>query len=108
MGSIDWTLWGLLLIAALLEFLGDLVFKWWAETERWPGLAIGLALYSLALVLFAHLLRRVELAVIFALWTGVAAVLVALAGCWLFGEALSLRNLVGLALVIGGIVLLQM
>jgi small multidrug resistance pump len=108
MGSIDWTLWGLLLIAALLEFLGDLVFKWWAETERWPGLAIGLALYSLALVLFAHLLRRVELAVIFALWTGVAAVLVALAGWWLFGEALSLRNLVGLALVIGGIVLLQM
>ena len=51
--SIDWTLWGLLLIAAILELIGDLTFKWWAETDRWLGLVIGLVVYSLALVLFA-------------------------------------------------------
>jgi small multidrug resistance pump len=105
---IDWTLWGLLLIAATLEIIGDLAFKWWAETDRWPGLVIGLVVYSLALVLFAHLLRRAELAVIFALWVGVAAVLLALAGWWFFDEALSLRRLAGLVLVVGGMILLQM
>jgi small multidrug resistance pump len=104
--SVDWTLWALLVIAATLEFTGDLAIKWWAETNRWPGLVAGLVVYSLALILFAMLLRRAELAVIFALWVGVAAVLLALAGWWLFGEALSLRQLMGLALVIGGIVLL--
>jgi small multidrug resistance pump len=107
MRSIDWTTWGLLLGAAALELTGDLAFKWWAETGRWPWLGTGLALYGLALVPFAHLLRRAELAVIFTLWVGIAAVLLALIGWWLFGEALSPRRLVGLVLVIGGIILLQ-
>jgi spermidine export protein MdtJ len=107
MRSTDWTLWGLLLMAATLEIIGDLAFKWWAETDRRLGLVIGLVVYSLALITFARLLRRAELAVIFALWVGVAAVLLALAGWWFFGEALSLRRLAGLALVIGGMILLQ-
>ena len=106
--SIDWILWGLLLLAASLEMGGDLAFKWWAETNRWPGLAVGLVVYGLSLVIFARLLRRAELAVIFALWVGVAAVLLAIAGWWLFGEALSLRRLAGLAFVIGGMFLLQL
>jgi multidrug transporter EmrE-like cation transporter len=106
--SIDRILWGLLLMAATLEFIGDLAFKWWAETDRWPWLVSGLVVYSLALILFAPLLRRAELAIIFVLWVGVAAVLLALAGWWFFGEALSLRRLAGLALVVGGMVLLRM
>jgi small multidrug resistance pump len=104
--SINWTTWGLLLVAATLELGGDLALKWWAETGRWPGLAAGLVVYSIALVLFAILLKRAELAVIFALWVGVAAVLLALAGWWIFGEALSLRHIMGLALVVGGVFLL--
>ena len=88
--SVDWTLWGFLLIAATLEIVGDLAFEWWAEADRWLGLVIGLIVYSLALILFALLLRRAELAIIFALWVGVAAVLLALAGWWFFDEALSL------------------
>jgi len=106
--SIDWTLWGLLLIAATLEIIGDLAFKWWAETDRWLGLVIGLIVYSLALITFALLLRRAELVVVYVLWAGVAAVLLALAGWWFFDEVLSLRHLAGLALVIGGMILLQM
>lgn len=102
----DWTLWGLLLVAAALEITGDLALKWWAETSRWPGLGIGLIVYGLALVIFAVLLRRAELAVIFALWVGIAAVLLIVAGWLLFGEALSLRRLTGIALVMGGMVLL--
>jgi small multidrug resistance pump len=107
MHSIGWTLWELLLIAATLEIIGGLAFKWWAEADRWPGFVSGLILYILALFLFAHLLRRAELAVIFALWTGVDAVLLACAGWWFFGEALPPRRLVGFGLVIGGVILLQ-
>jgi small multidrug resistance pump len=108
MRSIDWTLWGLLLLAAALELTGDLAFKWWAETNRWLGLVLGLIVYALALIIFAVLLRRAELAVIFALWVGIATVLLALAGRWLFGEILSLRQMAGLALVVVGMILLQM
>ncbi len=108
MRSVDWTLWGLLLVAASLEIVGDLALKWWAETGRWPWLGIGLIVYSGSLIIFAVLLRRAKLGVIFALWVGVAAVLLALAGWWFFEEALSLRQLAGLALVMGGVILLQM
>jgi multidrug transporter EmrE-like cation transporter len=104
--SIDWTLWGLLLIAAFLELGGDIALKWWAETNRWLGFGIGLVLYGLALGIFAVLLRRAELAVIFALWVGIAAVLLTLAGWLIFGEALSPRRLAGIGLVMGGMILL--
>jgi multidrug transporter EmrE-like cation transporter len=104
--SIDWTLWGLLLVAAILEILGDLSLKWWVETDRWLGFGIGLVVYSAALVIFAVLLRRAELAVIFALWVGVAMLLLTLGGWWLFGEALSPRRIAGIVLVMGGMVLL--
>lgn len=105
--TIDWNTWALLLSAAVLELVGDLTFKWWAETNRWPGLVVGLLVYGLSLVLFAVLLRRAELAVIFGLWVGVATVLLALAGWLLFGEGLSLRQMAGLALVVGGMVMLE-
>jgi small multidrug resistance pump len=89
-----------------LEITGDLALKWWAETSRWLGLGIGLMVYGLALVIFAILLRRAELAVIFALWVGIAAVLLTVAGWLLFGEALSIRRLAGAALVMRGTILL--
>ena len=104
--AIDWNLWGLLLTAAVLELTGDIALKWWAETNRWLGFGIGLVVYSLALIIFAVLLRRAELAVIFALWVGIAAVLLTLAGWWVFGEALSVRRLAGIALVMSGTILL--
>jgi multidrug transporter EmrE-like cation transporter len=37
---------------------------------------------------------------------GIAIVLVALAGWWLFGETLTVRHLAGITLVVAGIVLL--
>lgn len=92
---------------AILEIAGDLALKWWAESNRWLGLGIGLLVYSLALVIFAVLLRRAELAVIFALWVGIAAVLLTVAGWWLFGEALSLRRIAGIAFVITGMIMLS-
>ena len=102
----DWVFWGLLLLAAVMELVGDLALKWWAETNRWGGLALGLAVYTVAVAIFALLLRRAELAVIFALWVGVATVLLALAGWWLFKESLSWGQIAGLALTVGGVLLL--
>jgi spermidine export protein MdtJ len=104
--SIDWLLWGLLLVAVSLELIGDISLKWWAETNRWLGFGIGLVVYTVSLVIFAVLLRRAEMAALFALWVGIAAVALALAGWLIFWEALSPRRLAGIALVVGGMVLL--
>jgi multidrug transporter EmrE-like cation transporter len=55
--------------------------------------------YSLALIPFCCAATACELAVIFALWVGIAAVLLTLAGWWLFGEALSLRRMAGMLML---------
>jgi small multidrug resistance pump len=106
MRTADLTLWGLLIVAAVIELIGDLLLKWWADTNRWGALVVGLVLYTIALILFAIMVRRADLSVIFALWTGLAAVLLALAGWRFFGETLTLRRVVGISLVVGGIFIL--
>ncbi|MBN1178797.1 MAG: EamA family transporter [Anaerolineae bacterium] len=103
----DWTLWGLLALAAALEFAGDLLLKWWAETNNWLSFGAGVLAYVASLAIFAMLLRRADLSVIFALWVGLAAVLTALAGWLLFGEAITPRRIAGILLVIGGVILLS-
>ena len=70
------------------------------------GFGAGLVVYIIAVAIFAVLLRRAELGVIFALWVGLATIALALAGWWLFNETLSWRQVTGLALTIGGVLLL--
>jgi len=104
--SIDWPLWGMIIIATTFELGGDLALKWWAETDRWLAFGVGLGSYTVGLVIFAVLLRRAELATIFTLWVGLAIILLTLAGWLLFDEALSMRQLVAIALVVAGVLLL--
>jgi multidrug transporter EmrE-like cation transporter len=103
-----WTFWGALALACALEMGGDLALKQWAETDRAVWLIAGVGVYTVALVLFATLLRRAELGVIFVLWTGIAAVFLTAAGWLFFDEVLSAKRLLGLALVIGGAILLRL
>jgi small multidrug resistance pump len=104
--SFDWSLWSLLIAAATLEFAGDLSLKWWAESDNWLGFGAGLGVYAVSVAIFATLLRRAKLAVIFTLWVGISVALVTVAGWWIFGETLSLRHVAGITLVVAGIVLL--
>ena len=106
--TIDWILLGLLLISAILEIFGDLALKWWAETDRWLSFGAGLVAYTIAIALFAVMLRRGELAVIFALWVGIAMIGVTLAGWWLFNEILGWPQLLGIGFTVVGVVLLNM
>lgn len=106
--SLSWSTWGLLVIAATFEFAGDLLLKWWADSDNWLGFGAGLLTYAVSLVIFAVLLRRADLSVIFALWVGIAAVLAAMAGWFVFGEPFTLRRAMGILLVVGGVVLLGM
>jgi len=107
MKNLDWTTWQMLIAAAILELMGDLALRAWAGTDRFGYFTGGLILYGGALTLFAHLLRRAELAVIFALWVGVAGVLITLLGWLVFNEPLSPRRLLGLGLILTGVILLE-
>src|SRR5262245_52697347 len=69
-----------------------------------PGVFIGLALYGVGTLVWLMALREVQLSQAYP-FVGLGFVLTTLAGWWLFGDALSPQRLLGIAMVVGGIVI---
>jgi len=104
---VDWGVIRLIAVAAACEVTGDLLLKYWAETNDIKLMAGGLATYLVSLVFFAFALKRGQLAVIVAFWVAIALVLMAVLGWLLFGEKLSPRNAAGIAMVLIALFLLR-
>lgn len=103
----DWGTLALVTAAATFEMGGDVVLKLWAERGNNWHFGLGLLTYAVSIALFAVALRRAPLAIIFALWVGMAIAGLTLIGWWFFGETLGLRQLIGIALVMIAVFLLQ-
>ena len=69
--------------------------------------AIALALYGGVFMWYLHALRKFEMSQLFPLYTGLTLILVAVVGVLLFHERLSPMQVGGIALIIGGLFLLQ-
>ncbi len=75
---------------------------WWA----YPIVVVG---YVFAFAMLSQTLSRgVPLGIAYAIWAGVGVVLVALISWLAFGELLTWQQLLGMALVVGGVVLLEL
>lgn len=98
-----------LAVAIASEVIGTTFLKltsgdravWWA----YPIVAVG---YILSFFMLSQTLSKgVPLGIAYAVWAGVGVVLVALISWLVFHETLSWQQLVGMALVVGGVVLLE-
>ncbi len=76
-------------------------------TRLWPSLVVvtgyGLAFFCLSLVM-----KSLPVGVIYAIWSGVGIVLIALAGWLFFGQKLDLPAVLGLSLIIAGVAVIQL
>jgi multidrug transporter EmrE-like cation transporter len=70
-----------------------------------PGVAIGLALYVIGTFLWLQALTKIDLSQAYP-FVGIGFTLTTVAGWWLFAETISPNRLIGIAVIIGGIVLL--
>jgi len=75
--------------------------RWWAYAIVVVGYVLSFGAFSLTLG------SGVPLAIAYATWAGVGVVLVAVVSWLAFGELLTWQQLLGMALVIGGVVLLE-
>ena len=99
--------WIFLAVAIVSEVIATSCLKA-AEgfTRLWPSLVVIVG-YSLAFYLLSLTLRTIPVGVAYAIWSGVGIVLIALSG-WLFlGQSLDLPALIGLALIIAGVVVIN-
>lgn len=100
--------WVLLVIAILGELAGTSCLKFangWERPWAWLGVAAG---FGLALWLVAYLVQKMDISVVYAVWSGVGIALVAVIGVVVFHEAMTWTKAAGLLTTIIGIVLLQL
>jgi small multidrug resistance pump len=76
-------------------------------TQLWPSL-VSVAGYAVAFFLLSLVMRTVPVGIVYAVWSGAGIVLVALAGWLLFGQKLDLAALVGLAMIIAGVLVINL
>jgi small multidrug resistance pump len=100
--------WWYLAGAILAEVLATSALKAAAGfTRPLPSLVVVLG-YGVAFYLLSLTLKVVPVGVAYAIWSGVGTALVALLGWLLFGQTLNLAVLLGLALIVAGVVVIQL
>ena len=102
--ALNWMPWIFLSVAILFEVAGITSLKLSRGfAEMWPSVGVFVFyVCSAAAVILA--LRRLELSVAYAIWSGVGTVLTAMIGFAYFREPLTLIKLASLALVVLGVV----
>ncbi|SEH87012.1 quaternary ammonium compound-resistance protein SugE [Mycolicibacterium rutilum] len=100
--------WVILVVAGLLEIVWAIALKQSDGFARlWPSV-IGVAAALLSFVLLTVALRHLPAGTGYAVWVGVGAVGVAVAGMILLGECASVGRMVFLAVIVTGIVGLRL
>ena len=105
----------LILLSTTLSALAQIAFKFGVSGRGsshlfsvlfTPEVIIGLALYGIGTLIWLNVLERVELSQAYP-FVGWGFALTTIAGWCLFGESLSAQRWIGIALVVGGIVLIS-
>ena len=99
--------WVLLTIAILGELAGTSFLKYangWERPWAWAGVIAG---FGTALWLLALVIQKMDISVVYAIWSGVGIAMVAVVGVVVFDETMSWTKAAGLLATIFGIVLLQ-
>jgi small multidrug resistance pump len=93
---------GEVIATTFLKFTSGEKVIWWAYVIVGVGYVFSFWMLSLTLS------RGVPLGIAYAVWAGVGVVLVAIISWLAFGESLTWQQLVGMGLVVGGVVLLEL
>ena len=104
-----------LLLATLLA-ASHALLKWTAirpvegylelVVRYWPQIGLALAIYGFIFFYYIGVLRRLDLAPLYASYTGLSILLILLVGPLLFGETVTPRQIAGTVLTVAGIVLI--
>lgn len=76
-------------------------------TRLWPSVLVVVG-YLLAFYMLTLVLRTVPVGIAYALWAGLGIVLVTLVGIVIHGERPDLPAILGMAMIIGGVVVIQL
>lgn len=99
--------WLYLSIAIIAEVVATTALKASEGFTRLNPSIIVVAGYGLAFFMLAQTLRSIPVGVAYAIWSGVGIVLVSIVGFFLFKQRLDAPALLGIALIIAGVLVMQ-
>lgn len=99
--------WLYLSIAIIAEVVATTALKASEGFTRLTPSIIVVAGYGLAFFMLAQTLRSIPVGVAYAIWSGVGIVLVSIVGFFLFKQRLDAPALLGIALIIAGVLVMQ-
>ena len=100
--------WIFLLIAIVFEVAGTACMKASRGfTNLLPSVLMAL-FYVLCFTSFTFALKRIDVSVAYAIWSGVGMALITLIGIFYFHESVSAMQFVGIATIIAGVVILRL
>ena len=76
-------------------------------TKFWPSLIVVIG-YAIAFYLLSLVLKSIPTGVAYAIWSGVGVVLIALAAWLLQGQKLDAAAMIGMALIVAGVVVMNL
>jgi small multidrug resistance pump len=97
-----------LLLAVFAETIGTTALQASHQFTRLGPSVLVVVAYAISFWLLALTLKVMPVGVVYALWSGLGIVFIALIGLWVFHQKLDLAAVLGIGLIITGIVVIQM
>ncbi|MDA2963314.1 MAG: multidrug efflux SMR transporter [Actinomycetota bacterium] len=100
--------WFLLSIAILAEIVGTLLLKASDGLSKlWPSIGVGVG-YVIAFTLMSISLKKIDVGITYAIWSGFGIIGAAVGGILFFDEHLSRIIIIGMAVIITGVVIMNL
>jgi small multidrug resistance pump len=96
--------WLLLIAAIFMEVCGTTCLKLSEGFTRWVPSVLIFVFYGLSFTLMTFAVRKLDLSLTYAIWSGVGTFLIALIGLFWFKEPFTLLKAFSMTLVIAGVV----
>lgn len=97
-----------LVIAILFEVVGTTALKATDGFTRPAPTALALACYGGAFYFLALAMRTIPVGVVYAVWSGLGIVCISLLAFVLYGQRLDAPALIGMGMIAGGVVVIQL
>ncbi|SHE40115.1 small multidrug resistance pump [Ruegeria intermedia] len=98
----------ILLLAVVAETIGTTALQASQQfTRLWPSVLVVVG-YGVAFYLMALTLKVMPVGIVYAIWSGLGITLIALIGFVVFGQRLDWPAVLGLAMILGGILVIHL
>jgi small multidrug resistance pump len=97
-----------LLIAIIAEVIATMLLK---SSQAFTRIGYGLGslfAYGICFYFLSHVMNTLPVGLVYAIWSGLGIVLIAIVGYFAFGQKLDLPAIVGIAMIFGGVLVMNL